>query len=91
MPKSWTMESLPTPNDDRESLRAIPARRFVAITFFGTPTNEAFQQRTEELRLYAAGQKLSTIGEPLLAFYNPPWTLPFLRRSEVMLVLADQQ
>jgi len=88
MPKSWTMETLPTPTDARVSLKAVPARRFVAITFSGFATSEAIESHTDELRRYAADHRLSTTGEPLLAFYNPPWTLPFLRRNEVMLELA---
>jgi hypothetical protein len=89
MPKSWTMETLPTASDPRVSLEPIPARRFVAITFSGFATNEAIEKRTGELRHYAADHKLGTIGEPLLAFFNPPWTLPFFRRNEVMLELAS--
>ncbi len=88
MPKSWTMETLPTPTDARVSLKPIPARRFVAITFSGFATSEAIEKHTDELRRYAADHKLSTTGEPLMAFYNPPWTLPFFRRNEVMLELA---
>lgn len=88
MPKSWTMETLPTPTDTRVSLKPISARRFIAITFSGIATNEAIEKRTVELRRYAFGRKLVTTGEPLLAFYNPPWTLPFFRRNEVMLELA---
>jgi hypothetical protein len=89
MPKPWTMETLPTPNDARVTLKPIPARRFVAITFSGFATNEAIETRTDELRRYASSHKLSTTGDPLLAFYNPPWTLPFFRRNEVMLELAS--
>ncbi len=88
MPKSWTIETLPTPTDARVSLRPIPARRFVAISFSGLATNEAIEKRTDELRRFATDRKLTTKGEPLLAFYNPPWTLPFFRRNEVMLELA---
>lgn len=88
MPKSWTMETLPTPIDLRVSLRPIPARRFIAITFAGIATNAAIEKRTDELRRYAVDHKLNATGEPLLAFYNPPWTLPFFRRNEVMLELA---
>jgi hypothetical protein len=87
MPKSWTMETLPTPTDARVNLRSIPGRRFIAVTFSGLATNEAIAKHTDALRRYAADHKLSR-GEPLLAFYNPPWTLPFFRRNEVMLELA---
>ena len=82
------METLPVPNDARISVKPIPARRFVAITFSGFATDEAIRKRTGELRRYAAAHKLATTGEPLLAFYNPPWTLPFFRRNEVMVELA---
>ena len=82
------METLPTPNDTRVSLKPVPARRFVTITFSGTATNEAIEKKADELRRYARGKNLTTTGEPLLAFYNPPWTLPFFRRNEVMLELV---
>ncbi|MGA7803830.1 SOUL family heme-binding protein [Bradyrhizobium sp.] len=91
MPKSWTMATLPAPTDARVSLKQIPARRYVAITFSGLATSKAIAQRTDELRRYATEHRLPTTGEPLLAFYNPPWTLPFLRRNEVMLELSDIQ
>ena len=89
MPKSWTIETLPVPNDARVSLRPIPPSRFVAIKFSGIASKDAIARRTDELRRYAVEHKLSTTGEPLLAFYNPPWTLPFFRRNEIMLELAN--
>jgi hypothetical protein len=88
MPHNWTMETLPAPNDARVSLRPIPARRFVALRFSGFTTDAAITRRIDELRRYAADHRLATNGEPVLAFFNPPWTLPFLRRNEVMLELA---
>jgi hypothetical protein len=89
MPKSSTIQTLPTPADERVNLRPVPARRLLAITFSGFASNEAIDKRIDELRRYATEHKLATTGEPLLAFYNPPWTLPFLRRNEVMLELAN--
>jgi hypothetical protein len=67
-------------------LKPIPARRIV-IAFSGVGTNEAIQKRADRLRRYTADQKLPTTGEPFLAFYNPPWTLPLFRRNEAMLEL----
>jgi hypothetical protein len=89
MPKTWTMETLPVPNDPRVKLQTVPARRFVVMTFSGIATDNAILTHTDELRRYAADHELSTTGEPCLAFYNPPWTLPFFRRNEIMLALAD--
>lgn len=89
MPKSWTMETLPAPSDARVSLKPIPPGRFVAITFSGIATKKAIEKRIDKLRRYTADHKLSTTGEPFLAFYNPPWTLPFFRRNEVMLELTS--
>jgi hypothetical protein len=63
----------------------------LAIRFSGTANDELIRTKTDELRRYAAAKKLATVGEPLLAFYNPPWTLPFLRRNEVMLELAARR
>ena len=89
MPRLWAIETLPKPTDTRVSLKPIPARRFVSLTFSGLATNEALDKRTDELRRYAAAHNFSIRGEPLLAFYNPPWTLPFFRRNEVMLEFAE--
>ena len=88
MPKSWTMETLPAPNDPRVKLVPVPAKRMLAIRFSGTANDNLIEAKTAELRKYATEQKLLTIGDPVLAFYNPPWTLPFLRRNEIMLELT---
>ncbi|MFZ1109553.1 MAG: heme-binding protein [Rhodomicrobium sp.] len=88
MPKEWTMQTLPAPSDPRVTLKPYPGRRFLAITFSGVARDPAIAEKTGDLRDYAAAHKLATVGEPVLAFYNPPWTLPFLRRNEIMLELA---
>jgi SOUL heme-binding protein len=88
MPGRWSLETLPTPADPRVALKPVPARRMLAIRFSGRASENDVAGKREELRRYAAGRTLATVGEPLLAFYNPPWTLPFLRRNEIMLELA---
>jgi effector-binding domain-containing protein len=87
-PKDWTMETLPAPNDERVKLVPVPAKRMVVIRFSGTADGRLIATKTAELSKYAADHALSVIGEPVLAFYNPPWTLPFFRRNEIMLELA---
>jgi hypothetical protein len=88
MPKRWTLETLPAPKDERIKLLPVPAKRMIAIRFSGTADDGLIAAKTAELRKYAADRKLSVTGEPLLAFYNPPWTLPFFRRNEIMMEFA---
>jgi SOUL heme-binding protein len=88
MPSSSTLATLPEPDDDRVKLRPVSAKRFIVIRFSGTAQDTAVQENTDSLRRFASEHDFKTVGEPLLAFYNPPWTLPFFRRNEIMLELA---
>lgn len=88
MPASYTMATLPKPNDAQVQLRAIPQSEYVVIRFSGTATPAQLQQKTQALQAYVQQHNLKTKGQPTYAFYNPPWTLPFLRRNEIMLALT---
>lgn len=88
MPARWTLETLPAPADPRVRLVRLPATRMLVIRFSGTADSDLIAAKTAELRRYAADHGLTTTGEPVLAFYNPPWTLPLFRRNEIMLALA---
>lgn len=85
MPASWSLDTLPQPNDPRVTLHRQAARRMLAIRFSGLASDRLIAEKTAELRDYAKSRGLNITGDPLLAFYNPPWTLPFLRRNEIML------
>jgi len=37
------------------------------------------------LTAWLAQEKISPTGEPVFAYFDPPWILPFLRHNEVML------
>lgn len=89
MPSSWTLETLPLPNDARVTLKPVPAKRILAVRFSGTASDGLLKAKTESLETYAADKKLVTVGQPVMAFYNPPWTLPVFRRNEIMFELAQ--
>jgi effector-binding domain-containing protein len=89
MPEGYTLETLPRPNDERVKLIAVPSKRFVVIRFSGSQGDKNMKPHQEKLLEYVRDHKLLTTGEPILAFYNPPWTLPFLKRNEVMVELLS--
>ena len=88
MPKKYSFETLPKPNSKDVILVPLPARRFAVIRFSGLANDENIKQHTQELEAYILAQTLKPIGGPLLAFYNPPWTIPFLRHNEVMIQIG---
>lgn len=88
LPKKYSLETLPKPNSKDVILIPLPARRFAVIQFSGLADDATIKQHTDELKAYILAETLKPIGEPILAFYNPPWTLPFLRRNEVMVEIG---
>jgi len=87
MPSEYSMTVLPKPVNERVILKSIPAKEFVAITFSGTNLDENVKKHEQKLMEYVKANNLSVTGSPKYAFYNPPWTLPPMRRNEVMIEL----
>lgn len=89
MPEGYTMKTLPKPKNDRVKLTALPTKRFVVICFSGSQGDKNMKPHQEQLLEYVSDHKLVTTGEPIMAFYNPPWTLPFFKRNELMIELKE--
>lgn len=88
MPASYTLETLPTPNDPKVRLVSLPPKRLAVVRFSGLVDDNDVEQQSNVLRAFIAQQKLTAIGTPSLARYDPPWTLWFLRRNEIMLEVS---
>ena len=83
MPSQYTLATLPKPLNPAIGLREIPARTYAVLTYSGSNTASTVQERTDQLLAWLQAQGIAPIGQPQLARYNPPWTLPFLRRNEI--------
>lgn len=88
MPASYTMRTLPKPKNAAIKLKEIDGKRFAVISFSGFAGEESLKRHTYELTEFLRTKKLTSVTAPTYAFYNPPWTLPFLRRNEVMIEIA---
>ena len=85
MPSQYTMQTLPKPNNPDITIIKVPAQTYGVIKFSGLAGSEKVTAKTAELQSWMQKQKLTVTGTPELARYNPPWTLPFMRRNEIMI------
>lgn len=83
MPAEWTLESLPVPRDPAVRLVSVPAETFAVLRFNGVGSVRAVDARKAELIAGVTGSDWSAVGEPVAWFYDPPWSIPALRRNEV--------
>lgn len=85
MPSAYTLNSLPKPLNPKVQLREIPAVKRAVIQFSGFYNAQKVADKTLELEQWMKTRNLEAASAPKFARYNPPWTLPFMRRNEVMI------
>ena len=84
IPAEYSLAELPTPNDNRVSFREEPAFTAAVIRFSGWVNPEKAEKNWQKLKSFLAKQNIQIAGEPTLNQYNPPWTLPLMRRNEII-------
>ena len=90
MPKGSSLETLPRPNNARVQLKTAPPARMAVVRFSGLARQDSIAEKTAALQGFVKAQHLQAIGPPALAQYDPPWTLWFLRRNELMIPIAPE-
>jgi len=73
----------PAPNDPRVSIVTVPAETLAVLRFTGSTAPEAVAGARARLLAALATGPWQAMGEPVAWFYDPPWTIPALRRNEV--------
>jgi hypothetical protein len=85
LPADLTLETAPKPLDDDVRLAEVAGKKVAVIQFSGFWSEESMQDKTSALNDWISANNLTASSEPRWAGYNPPWTIPFLRRNEVMI------
>ena len=85
MPAEFGLEDLPAPNDQRVRFVQEPAYHAAVIRFSGRMTEESVDEQWQLLSEFLTDKGIETLGPPTLNQYNPPWTLPFMRRNEIII------
>ena len=89
MPAQYSMDSLPKPNNNTVKIKLIPPAEYVVIKFNGKNENKNIQIHEDKLKEFIEKKDLEVKGKPIYAFYNPPWTIPILRRNEIMIEIKN--
>jgi len=79
------LESVPLPADPLVNLKLIPGKKMAAITYTGSTAENKMNLKTRELTEWIHDRQLTKESDPVSARYDPPWTLPFFRRNEVLI------
>jgi hypothetical protein len=85
LPHQMTEKFAPQPVGGNVTLGHLEATRFAVFRFHGGRTERNESEAVRLLREWLNREKLSSIGDPFFAYYDPPWTPVFLRRNEVLL------
>ena len=85
MPKQYTMDTLPKPNNPQVKLLPIGSQKLAVIRFTGLVTDDKVQEKTTELMTWIKSRNELPLGNPRLARYNPPWSIPWMRRNEILI------
>lgn len=90
MPADYTMANIPKPKNPAITLIERAPYDAAVLRFSGWAGNDTLADKTKELESWMAVKNMAGTEKPVYAFYNPPWTLPFLRRNEIMMTLAPK-
>ena len=84
MPKEFSIKTLPKPNNKNIRIIEEPKEKYAVIIFSGLVRESNYKEQAILLDNFINDKKLEILGQLKVARYNPPWTLPFFRRNELM-------
>lgn len=86
MPNKYSLENLPRPVDERIKIVKVPTQTVAVLQYSGLFSNiqKRMQKELKLLSWLEDNKKFKQSGKPFYAGYDPPFTIPFLRRNEVL-------
>lgn len=89
MPKKFTLDSLPTPNDPRVKVRLLPPRKVAVYSYSGSWSEKRYNEKLEDFKSQLQKNGVTISGEPVFARFNSPFQIWFLRRNEIWLEIKN--
>lgn len=90
MPAKYTQESLPQPEDARVRIVEVPGATMAVLRYSGVPNAAAAARQRAALLAALEEGPWQAAGAAEDWFYDPPWTLPPLRRNEAVVPVTPR-
>ncbi len=87
LPEGYTADTAPEPTNPTIRIRDVAPRRVATVRFNGILRQRNAEQQRKRLEAWLAERGLEHEDDWRTAGYNPPWTIPQLRRNEVLVTL----
>jgi hypothetical protein len=84
LPRKYTFSTSPRPTDEGVELQQMPSQTMAVLRYTGGVDEERILRRFRELQGWVQSIGWRSISEPVAAQYDPPFTIPFLKRNEVL-------
>jgi DNA gyrase inhibitor GyrI len=87
LPSSFTLETAPVPTDPGIKIVSVEGGYYAVLEYSGRSTNANFDKQQRILVNSLERDGVTQKSAPIMATYNGPLTLPFMRRNEVMVMI----
>ena len=88
MPQEFSLQSTPKPSAPDLTVSELKNYQVATIQFSGTLSQSNVAQHRKILTQWIAAKGYKAISEPVEAAYNGPFTIPFMRRNELLIEIS---
>ena len=83
MPAEYSLETLPEPLDPMVVIKQIPSKKVAVLIYSGVLNAERITDKSQQLLAWLKLNQYTPLSDARSAAYDPPWTIPALRRNEI--------
>lgn len=83
LPQEYSASNAPVPLDSAVLIKEVPEKKVAVIQYSGGLSEQGIEEKSKELESWLSKEGYHVLSPARSAAYDPPWTLPFLRRNEV--------
>lgn len=89
VPNQYEKDNVPVPIDSKVQIRPLRGGLTAVLRYSGRWSDENVAHHKAELISRLRDVGIAPRGTPVTAYYNAPFTLPFMRRNEVMVAVDN--